>query len=241
MAPITMLAHLAAMILIGAEPARIDHGTTRSIHHLMKNFIRLLLALVLLPTVAQALSPEETAAVKRAEDYMNALGNLRARFLQVNPDGSTHEGNLYVARPGKMRINYDPPAEMLVVADGKWLIYVDKEVDETSYLDLDDTPAGLLLKADISFTDKAVKLQGVRLGKNTVEITAAQAKDPAAGKLTFVFSDAPFELRQWRVLDAQNQEVSVTLFEPRFGGVLDNKLFEHEQPKDTRDPDRRGD
>jgi outer membrane lipoprotein-sorting protein len=206
----------------------------------MNIVIRLLIALAFCPSLALALTSEESAAVKRAEDYMNALGNLQARFLQVNPDGSTHEGNLYVARPGKMRIAYDPPAEMLVVADGKWLIYVDKDVDETSYLDLDDTPAGLLLKADMSFTDKAVKLGGVRLGKGTVEITAAQAKDPAAGKITFVFSDAPFELRQWRVLDAQNQEVSVTLFEPRFGGALDDTLFQYDKPAETRDPDRRG-
>jgi len=198
-------------------------------------------ALTLMSGTAFALTDAETAAVKRAETYMNNLGNLQSRFLQVNPDGSTHEGELFVARPGKMRINYDPPAEMLVVADGKWLIYVDKEVNETSYLDLDDTPAGLLLKANMSFTDKAVKLQSVKLGKNTVEITAAQAKDPATGKLTFVFSDAPFELRQWRVIDAQNQEVAVTLMEPRYGGKIDSKIFDYEKPKDTREPDRRGD
>jgi outer membrane lipoprotein-sorting protein len=207
----------------------------------MNIVIRLLIALAFCPSLALALTSEESAAVKRAEDYMNALGNLQARFLQVNPDGSTHEGNLYVARPGKMRNAYDPPAEMLVVADGKWLIYVDKDVDETSYLDLGDTPAGLLLKPDMSFTDKAVQLKGVRLGKGTVEITAAQAKDPALGRLTFVFSDAPFELRQWRVVDAQNQEVAVTLVEPRFGVKLDGKMFEYAKPDDDRDPDRKRD
>lgn len=207
----------------------------------MKNFALTLAAFALFSTSAFALTPAETAAVKRAEAYMNNLGNLQSRFIQVNPDGSSHEGELFVARPGKMRINYDPPAEMLVVADGKWLIYVDKEVDETSYLDLDDTPAGLLLKGNMSFTDKAVQLKSVKLGKNTVEITAAQSKDPATGQLTFVFSDAPFELRQWRVVDAQKQEVALTLTEPRFGGKIDPKMFQYEKPKDERDPDRRGD
>jgi outer membrane lipoprotein-sorting protein len=209
--------------------------------HFMKFCSALVAALILFSTGAHALTDAETAALKRAEVYLNNLGNMQARFLQVNPDGSTHEGELFVARPGKMRINYDPPAQMLVVADGTWLIYVDKEVDEASYLDLGDTPAGLLLKANMSFSDNAVKLRGVKLGKGTVEISASQAKDPATGKLTFVFSDAPFELRQWRVVDAQNQEVAVTLFEPRFGAALDKKLFEYDKPKDQRDPDRRGD
>jgi len=207
----------------------------------MKSLISFFAALVLFSGSAFALTDDEAAALKRAETYLNGMANMQARFLQVNPDGSTHEGELFVARPGKMRINYDPPAQMLVVADGKWLIYVDKEVNESSYLDLNDTPAGLLLKPDMSFADKSVKLRGVKLGKGTVEITASQAKDPALGKLTFVFSDSPFELRQWRVVDAQNQEVAVTLFEPRFGGVLDKKLFEYDKPVDKRDPDRRAD
>ena len=207
----------------------------------MKKLSLILAAFTLLSSSAFALTDAETAAIKRAEDYLNNLGNMQARFLQVNPDGSTHEGDVYVARPGKMRITYDAPAQMLIVADGKWLIYVDKEVNEASYLDLNDTPAGLLLKPNISFSDKAIKLRGVKLGKGTVEITASQAKEPAAGKLTFVFSDAPFELRQWRVVDAQNQEVAVTLFDPRFGAKLESKLFEYEKPKDKRDPDRRGD
>lgn len=190
---------------------------------------------------AEALTEAESAALTRAEAYLNSLGSFQSRFLQVNPDGSTHEGELFVSRPGKMRITYDPPAEMLVVADGRWLIYVDTAVNETSYLDLDDTPAGLLLKPNMSFRDKAVQLKGVRLGKGTVEITAAQAKDPALGRLTFVFSDAPFELRQWRVVDAQNQEVAVTLMEPRFGVTLDGKLFRYDKPADDRDPGRKGD
>ena len=80
-----------------------------------------------------------------------------------------------------MRLVYDPPAQMLMVADGKFLIYVDTQLKDVSHIDLNDTPAGLLLKKDLSFTDPAVKLLGVKQGAGTVEITAAMAKDPAAG------------------------------------------------------------
>jgi outer membrane lipoprotein-sorting protein len=207
----------------------------------MKSFLLAVAAVLALSGQAIALTEAEQAAVKRAETYLNGLGNFQSRFVQVNPDGTTHEGDVMVSRPGKMRINYDPPAQMLVVADGKWLIYVDQEVNESSYLDLGDTPAGLLLKNNMSFSDKAVQLKSVRIGKGKIEITAAQAKDPGLGKLTFVFSDAPFELRQWRVVDAQNQEVEVTLMEPRFGVKLDEKLFIYDRPKDDRDPDRKRD
>jgi len=181
-----------------------------------------------LTSPALAATAEETAAVKKAEAYLNDIKTLQARFLQVNPDGSSHEGDVYVSRPGRMRLVYDPPAQMLMVADGTFLIYVDTEMKDASHIDLNDTPAGILLKENISFSDPAVKLLGVKLGPGTVEITAAMTKDPSAGKLTLVFSDGPFELRQWRVLDAQNKEVSVTLFEARMGGKLDADLFRYD-------------
>ena len=181
-------------------------------------FILALLLIFAHPAFALTLNDAEAAAVKKAEATLNAITTMKARFVQVNADGSSHEGDLYISRPGKMRLVYDPPAPMLMVADGKFLIYVDKEMGDVSHVDLDDTPAGLLLKPNLSFSDPGVKLLGVHLGAGTVEITAAQAKDPAGGRLTFVFSDNPFEMRQWRVVDAQNKEVQVTLTNPTFGG-----------------------
>lgn len=187
---------------------------------------------------AAALTEAETAAVKKAESYLNAMGSLQARFLQVNPDGSVAEGDLFVSRPGKMRINYDPPTQMLVVADGVWFIYVDKEVNEASYIDLDESPAGLMLKQNLSFTGPGVILKDVKLGPGTVEITAAQAKNEAQGRVTFVFADAPFELRQWRVIDPQNKEVTVTLFDAKAGVPLDKNLFVYAKPDAQRDSGR---
>ena len=199
----------------------------------LRKFLMLLpmIATFLLGMDAHALTAEETAAIKKAEDYLNGVKTLKARFLQVNPDGASVEGDVYLSRPGRMRLVYDPPTPMLMVADGAFLIYVDTEMKDASHISLDDTPAGILLKENLSFSDPAVKLGAVKLGPGIVEITAAMSKDPSVGKLTLVFSDAPFELRQWRVLDAQNKEVSVTLFEAKPGVILDNKLFRYDTRK----------
>ena len=182
-------------------------------------------------TQAFALTDAETAALKQAETYLNGVKTLKARFLQVNPDGGSVEGDVYVSRPGRMRLVYDPPTPMLMVADGAFLIYVDTEMKDASHIDLNDTPAGLLLKENLSFTDSAVKLGGVKFGAGTIEITASMAKDPSAGKLTLVFGDQPLELRQWRVLDAQNKEVTITLYEAKTGVTLDRSLFRYETRK----------
>jgi len=173
----------------------------------------------------------ESAALKKAEAYLNGIKTLKARFVQVNPDGKSVEGDVFVSRPGRMRLVYDPPTPMLMVADGAFLIYVDTEMNDASHISLDDTPAGLLLKENLSFTDPAVKVHGVKFGPGTVEITTSMIKDSSAGKLTLVFADQPFELRQWRVLDAQNKEVTVTLYEAQTGVTLDRDLFRYETRK----------
>ena len=198
---------------------------------LRKILLSLTVVLMSLAAPAYALSEAESASLKQAETYLNGVKTLKARFLQVNPDGGSVEGDVYVSRPGRMRLVYDPPTPMLMVADGTFLIYVDTEMKDASHISLDDTPAGILLKDNLSFTDPAVKLLGVKQGTGTLEITTAMAKDPSAGKLTLVFSTAPFELKQWRVLDPQNKEVTVTIYEPKTGVALDRSLFRYETRK----------
>jgi outer membrane lipoprotein-sorting protein len=201
----------------------------------MRKFLIFVAALFLATQPAFALTEPETAALKKAEGYLNGISTLQARFVQVNPDGSSNEGDLYISRPGKMRLAYDPPTPMLMVADGVFLIYVDTQMKDVSHIDLGDTPAGLLLKKDLAFTDPDIKLSGVKVATGTVEITAAMAKDATAGRLTLVFTEAPFELKQWRVVDAQRKEVVVTLDNIRLGGKLDPNLFKYDARKRGQD------
>lgn len=199
---------------------------------MMRKFLTFLAAL-LFASPAFALTDAE--ALAKAEQYLNGISTLQARFTQVNPDGSSNEGDLYISRPGKMRLVYDPPTPMLMVADGVFLIYVDTQMKDVSHIDLNDTPAGLLLKKDLTFKDPDIKLGGVKAATGTVEIAASLAKDPTAGKLTLVFTEAPFELKQWRVLDAQRKEVVVTLDNIRLGGKMDPALFKYEARKRGQD------
>jgi outer membrane lipoprotein-sorting protein len=63
-----------------------------------------------------------------------------------------------------------------------------------------------------------------------VRISVVESDDPASGEITLVFSDRPFELRQWQVRDAQHQVTTVSLFESRVGLPLDPKLFQFINP-----------
>ncbi len=56
-----------------------------------------------------ALSEADRTDLARIEAYLNGLTTMQARFLQFSSDGCYAEGHIYVERPGRMRIEYDPP------------------------------------------------------------------------------------------------------------------------------------
>ena len=43
-------------------------------------------------------------------------------------------GKLYMARPGKIRFEYDPPSPILLLSDGYFLRYVDKDLKQVTHL-----------------------------------------------------------------------------------------------------------
>ncbi|KIL97850.1 Outer membrane lipoprotein carrier protein LolA [Paramagnetospirillum magnetotacticum MS-1] len=194
----------------------------------------------LLLTTAQAaqparlpLSAQDKADIERAEDYLNGVTTLKARFLQVSPNGASVEGDAYLSRPGKLRLQYDPPSPLLVVADGSFLIVHDQQLGEPSYIPLGSTPAGILVRPNVRLNGGDVAVTRVVRLPGVVRISVVEAEDPASGEITLVFSDKPFALRQWQVKDAQHQVTTVSLYQAQSGLTLDAKLFEFKNPKFT--------
>lgn len=203
-------------------------------------FFVLLLLLLAGPGSARAESPSDAAAIARAEAWLNQVKTLKARFLQVNPDGGSVEGTVYLWRPGRLRLDYDAPSPILLVADGHWLIYYDRQLETTSYADLDSSPAGILVRSDVTLDSGDLKTLKLGHPPGLLEITVARREDPAEGSITLVFTETPFQLRQWRVIDAEGKTTAVSLFDARTGLELDKKLFEFHDPKDTGAPDLSG-
>lgn len=185
--------------------------------------------------VAAPFTAEDKADIANAEAYLNGLKTMQSRFVQVASDGSYAEGTLSLDRPGKMRIEYDPPSPVLVVADGNFLIYFDKDLQQVSHLGLDDTPAGLLLADKVSLSGK-VTVQSIERRAGVLSIALANAKDPNEGRLTLVFSDKPLQLRKWIVTDQQGITTNFSLLSARFGLDLSPDLFKFTRPPD---PERR--
>lgn len=192
-------------------------------------------ALVLLmPAVAAvaapapaALTQADTLELQQMSAYLNGIHTMTAHFRQVADNGAVSGGKLWVARPGRMRFEYEPPNPITLLADSNYMYYWDKELHQVSKYELRSTPAWFLLRDPISFgTD--VTVTAIQRVASTVGVTVVENEQPDAGSLTLVFTENPLVLRQWIVVDQQGKTTTVTLSDLKFGMALDPTLFQYQ-------------
>ena len=177
---------------------------------------------------AVVLSEADRADIGRIEDYLNRIGTLKSRFVQFTASGAA-EGLIYMSRPGDMRVEYDPPTPVLMVASGRLLMYHDTALKQTSFLPVDRTPAAFFLRQTIDLSD-GLTITEFHRGPGSLRLTLVEAKNPEAGSISLVFEDRPLRLAKWQIVDAQGQRVDVVLLDPQFGVDLDDSLFDLVDP-----------
>jgi outer membrane lipoprotein-sorting protein len=177
-----------------------------------------------------ALPDGASEPIARVEAYLNGIDTLRSSFVQINPDGGQITGELYYERPDKMRLEYDPPSRILIVANEWQVIYHDRRLKQVSHLMTGSTPLGFLLEEDIQLsgdvTVTAVDEDGAEL-----RVTLVQTDEPDQGSITLVFAEQPMELRRWTVVDAQGLPTHVVLDGVETGVPLDDELFVFRNPR----------
>ena len=151
------------------------------------------------------------ALLARVSGYLNGLKTVKARFVQVGPDGGVRTGTAVLQRPGKMRFQYSKPDSQLLVAGFGLLVYHDPQLNQTTNIPLSATPLGILLAQHVKLSGP-VTVTKVSQQSGEVEVTLIRTGKAAEGHLTLVFSTDPLALRQWRVTDAQGRTTQVTLY-----------------------------
>ena len=183
------------------------------------------------------LSERDRADLVRIEDYLNDIRSMQSRFLQVSPDGRFASGTIYLSRPGRLRVQYDPPVPILMVTTPIWLIFYDSEIGQVSYLPLGSTPAEFLVRDEVRFEDE-VEVVALARSPGTIRVTLADESGLGSGEITLTFSDQPLELKKWTIRDSEDEITHVALVDPIFGIPLDPDLFKFVDPTPDRNKDR---
>jgi len=185
------------------------------------------IALLAAPTTAAAPSPD----LARLKAHLSAVQTMTAGFTQTDARGRSAAGTLQMKRPGRIRFEYGS-GDLLLVANGKSLVFLDYSVGQKSSWPLGRTPLGPLLSASPDFNGKAEILPS-----NDSRVVVARAKNAGQyGQLTLAFlrnASAPggLQLYGWTAIDPQGRRTTVKLSNVRFNVAVPESAFTYAEPK----------
>jgi outer membrane lipoprotein-sorting protein len=191
-------------------------------------------ARVTLPVAIIASAPvlaAESPDLARLKAHLTAVQTMTADFSQTDAKGQVATGTLEMKRPGRIRFAYSG-GDLLLVADGQRLTFLDYSVGQKSSWPLARTPLGPLLSASPDFNGKAEILPSADR-----RVVVARAKSSGQyGQLTLAFlrnGSAPggLELYGWTAIDPQGHRTTVRLSNIRFNVAVPDSAFTYAEPK----------
>ena len=169
--------------------------------------------------------------IQKIENYLNSMKSIEATFVQMASNGSTAEGRLFIKKPNKIRMEYAEPTNVLIVGNGVDIVYNDLDLDQVTHIDYDDIPASMILSDKIKIDGEKVKIIDFYQDTGSTSITVDYADKGDVGPITLVFSNNPMELKQWKIVDPQSVEVSVSLYDAKRDIEIDDDVFKFKNKK----------
>lgn len=189
-------------------------------------------AIIVAPAAAPAASKSEDIAKVGA--HLRSVNTMTANFVQTDAKGRTLNGTLQLKRPGRIRFEYGRGVNVLLVADGTRLTFIDYDVGQKSSWKINETPLGVLLSPnpDLGRIAKILPSEDPR-------VVVVRARDPRRaeyGTLILAFlreNSAPGGLRLygWTAVDAQGKRTMVKLSNQRYNVAVPPSAFTYREPK----------
>ena len=131
---------------------------------------------------AAQLTDADKADIARVEGYLNSVSTMKASFQQFTESEGLAFGRIYLRRPGRLRVEYDPPSEILLIADGTLLSYYDAELNHIEQVPLKLSPMWFLLRDDVKLGGD-VTVTTFKKAANAILIGMVQSDEPDAGSV----------------------------------------------------------
>lgn len=167
----------------------------------------------------------DAEVVARANDYFNGVTTMYAAFAQISPGGDRVTGRLYIHRPGRLRFDYDPPATIEVVADGRQVAVKDSALSTQDVYPISQTPLKFLLGSRVEL-GRDVRILGVERFNDEVDVKLEDRSTlGGTSQITLTFDPAITQLKRWSILDPQGFTTTVALSEVDRTSRMDPHLF----------------
>ena len=198
--------------------------------HFTTKFARALIPVAMIAAAVPA-AAADSSDMARLRAYLTSVHSMTANFVQTDARSRSAAGTLQLKKPGKVRFQYGS-GDLLLVANGKTLTFIDYQVGQKSSWPLSRTPLGVLLSGSPDLKGRAQVIPN-----KDPKVVTVRARDPSQyGSLTLVFlrnGSAPggLQLYGWTAIDAQNRRTTVKLSNVRYNVAVPESAFSYAEPR----------
>ena len=177
------------------------------------------------PAGAVAAEMDDATVVAQANAYFNGITTLTGSFIQIGPDGRRIGGKLTLAKPGRLRFDYDQPSPLEIVADGTSVAVKDRKLGTQDLYFISQTPLKFLLRERIDLA-KDLTVNDVANDPGGIRISLEDRSTLGGTSKIQLFFDAEVKiLSQWRITDPQGYQTTVQLSNLQKGRSVEGNAF----------------
>ena len=141
--------------------------------------------------------PTREETIKAVSDNFSAIPTMTGEFVQFGPNGEQSGGVFYIERPGKIRFNYESPASIEVISNGKTVAIHNKKLKTWDFYPLSKTPLKLLLDDELEVDSEAIR--DIVSEPDLTTIVMGDDRIFGDSEITLMFDPLSFDLRQWTI------------------------------------------
>lgn len=135
-------------------------------------------------------------------------------------------GWMVIAGNGMARTEFAPPNNNLIVADGKWIMFYDPEIDRTTYIPLDKGIFKAFLKPTALIENKVFQIKETKDNYKII-FTLDFNMNNAGQKINIYFDKISKNLLGWRLQESLNDFIEVKIINYKKFSI-DNKKLQNE-------------
>jgi outer membrane lipoprotein-sorting protein len=162
---------------------------------------------------AAALKPEQRALVDKVNRYLSSVQSLQGKFVQVGGDGRRTTGDFYLAKPGRVRFEYDDPSPIELVADGTSVVVRDRNLATQDVYPLSQTPLRFLLADRVDLTRDTNVIAAYADDMFVTVVLEERNTLVGTSRLMIMFDAKNMQLKQWTVTDPQGYDTTVAVYD----------------------------
>ena len=193
--------------------------------NLFYEYLLIFLLIIFMFFSSQIFAKKNDEIISKIENYLNNINTLQAEFIQIDHYGNSKSGILRIAKPGKIRFEYNKPSSIVIISDGQYIIFFDKKLEQINRIPKNKIPIKFLIDDKFSFKKNEILIKNLNYDGNVISITIKDNKNHFSGDLTLLFEDKPLVLRQWIIQDSQGFTTKVSLQEISTDIVINDTYF----------------